>query len=219
MSLVHLPDVFFLRHGQTAWNAEKRYQGRKDIPLDDTGRAQADANGLFLRDILDEAGLDPERMKWTASPLGRARETIERVRKAFSPKSLPDIAFDSRLVEISYGDLEGRLQRDLSFEQMPPHGQRDDKFWYSRPQGGESFDDVSERVRAVIHEIDRPTVMVAHGGIVRVMRHVIAGDAQVDVVNWPVPQNGVMHFHKGKMRFIATPGLKSLQTDQAMGAD
>lgn len=217
MVLAHLPDIFFLRHGQTAWNAEKRYQGRKDIPLDAVGENQANANGVYLRQVLDEANFDPAQMAWTASPLIRARQTMDRVRRAFG--TLPAIAFDERLMEISYGDLEGQLQADLTFEQMPPHGQRDGDFWYSRPPGGESFDEVSERVRAAIHQIERPCVMVAHGGIVRVMRHIIAGESQRDVVNWPVPQNGIMHFHKGQMRFMPTPGLQDMHHDQAAGAD
>lgn len=206
MTLSHLPQIFFIRHGQTAWNAEKRYQGRKDIPLDDIGRGQADANGPFLAMLLNDAGLDPNECRWIASPMIRARETAQRVRAAFD-EDLPELAFDERLVEISYGELEGQLQADLTMDQMPPHGTRDESFWYSRPTGGESFDDVTERVRAVIHEIDRPTVMVAHGGIVRVMRHIIEDAKRVDVVNWPVPQDGIMRFVDGHMTFVPNPAL------------
>lgn len=209
MTLKHLPEIYFLRHGQTAWNAEKRFQGRKDIPLNDMGRQQADANGRFLVELLDRYEISPQSCRWLASPMLRARETAGRVRAAFD-KELPDLEFDERLVEISYGEFEGQLQADLTMEQMPPHGQRDENFWYSRPQNGESFDDVTERVRAVLHEIDRPTIMVAHGGIARVMRHMIEDARQVDVVNWPVPQDGIMRFKNGQMAFLPNPALAQL---------
>ncbi|MDP1731647.1 MAG: histidine phosphatase family protein, partial [Devosia sp.] len=45
------PELYFVRHGQTDWNAEGRYQGAKDVPLNDIGRGQADKNGMLLRDL------------------------------------------------------------------------------------------------------------------------------------------------------------------------
>src|SRR5690554_1025147 len=108
MSLVQWPDFYFARHGETDWNAERRYQGSRDIPLNARGQKQADANGVLLKLLLEEEGVDPAALTWHASPLSRARETMERMRAAFDGP-LPEILFDERLVEISFGDLEGRL--------------------------------------------------------------------------------------------------------------
>ena len=50
------PELYFIRHGETDWNREGRYQGSRDIPLNDKGRGQADRNGLLLRQLLQRAG-------------------------------------------------------------------------------------------------------------------------------------------------------------------
>ena len=60
--------IYFVRHGQTDWNAERRFQGQLDIPLNDTGRAQAARNGAALARVIgDSAGFD-----FVSSPLSRA---------------------------------------------------------------------------------------------------------------------------------------------------
>ena len=62
------PELYFIRHGQTNWNAEGRYQGSKDIPLNDIGRGQADKNGALLRELLRRDGRVPLDFAWYVSP-------------------------------------------------------------------------------------------------------------------------------------------------------
>src|SRR6478752_5939874 len=93
---------YILRHGQTDWNAEWRLQGQQDIPLNDLGRRQAQENGLRLKALARSFdGYD-----FVASPLGRARETMELARAA---AGLPPDAYriEDRLKEICFGDWEG----------------------------------------------------------------------------------------------------------------
>ena len=91
-----------IRHGQTDWNAIRRLQGQKDIPLNDFGRQQAVGNGKLLAQLLGEQATD---FDYVASPLGRTRETMELMRGAMGldPKAYRT---DDRLIEVSFGDWE-----------------------------------------------------------------------------------------------------------------
>jgi len=82
--------VLLVRHGQTAWNVERRFLGRTDVPLDELGRAQAARLGARLRPLAP--------LPVYASPLRRARETAETVGPA---RLVPGLA------EMDMGELEG----------------------------------------------------------------------------------------------------------------
>jgi broad specificity phosphatase PhoE len=93
-----------LRHGVTDWNAQGRFQGRTDIPLNDEGISQADAAALRLRNVrIDHV---------VASPLVRAARTAEI---AASSLAAP-LAIDDRLIECDFGSLEGRSIAEMMKE-------------------------------------------------------------------------------------------------------
>lgn len=87
--------LYFVRHGQTKWNAIDRLQGQSDIPLNETGVAQAES----LRDQIRERGLKFDAIY--ASPLQRVRKTAEII-----ADSQP-IIIDDRLNERNAGQFEG----------------------------------------------------------------------------------------------------------------
>jgi probable phosphoglycerate mutase len=98
------PLLYYIRHGETDWNREGRLQGQREIPINANGRAQARRSGEILRDLIArEPQTAPD---FVASPLGRARETMELVRAALGldPQSY---RVDERLTEISFGRWEG----------------------------------------------------------------------------------------------------------------
>jgi probable phosphoglycerate mutase len=204
MSMTDLPDIYFIRHGETKWNRESRYQGQRDIPLNATGRAQADANGRLLRDLLDRDGLDPLRMHWRASPMTRTRETLDRVRAAFTVP-LPEVIFDNRLIEVSFGIYEGRLLDEVG-EEGPAGirvvGERDESFWAYRPESGESYEELGNRVGPVLKELPGSSVIIAHGGVARVCRHLIEGISRKEAVNWRIPQDAILFFSAGTLRIV-----------------
>src|SRR5258708_35004355 len=96
------PVMYYIRHGETSWNADGRLQGVQDIPLNDLGRKQAANAGDILAGLFARDGRNERSMAFVASPLGRARSTMELVRGSLQ---LPphDYAIDDRLREIGYG--------------------------------------------------------------------------------------------------------------------
>jgi probable phosphoglycerate mutase len=183
------PDVtiYFIRHGETEWNAEARYQGQADIPMNARGRAQAARNGETLRPLLPEIA----KADYVASPLARARETMQIVRTVLG---LPpdDFRVDDRLTEAHYGDWQGTLAADLP--RLDAEGlnarTRDPFRW--RPHGGESYEDLMARAVPWLESIERNTVVVSHGGVSRVLRGHILGLDLKSVPLLDVPQDRVL---------------------------
>lgn len=203
MPVIDLPDFYLIRHGQTEWNREGRYQGQRDIPLNANGQAQADANGRLLRRLFDEQGTSPSAWHWRASPMIRVRETIQRVRAAFGLDN-DDVVFDARLREISFGVFEGQLAAELPDDPrgMRNVGLRDEAFWSYRPENGESYEDLTIRVQAALEDLPGPAIVAAHGGIARICRYLVEGINRREAVNWPPRQDAIMFFSKGKMTVI-----------------
>lgn len=154
--------LLLARHGETAWNASRRYQGQMDVPLHETGRNQADA----LANRLSGESIGAIY----ASDLQRAWETATAV-AAFH--DLP-VQADPRLREIAFGDWEG-----LTSEQIRERDPESLKAWYddplhASPPGGETLDQVARRAGAALAEMTannpgKTVLTVAHGGILRVL--------------------------------------------------
>ncbi len=164
--------IYHIRHGQTDWNAAGRLQGSKDIPLNERGRAQADANGRALAAHFAAEGRDPASLRWVASPLGRTRETMERVRAG---AGLEPAAYDlaPELREVSFGRFEGMTYAEIEAHAPAAHAAiRRDK-WNFLPPDGESYVMLADRVRAWIEATDGDLMMVSHGGVFRALRSVL----------------------------------------------
>jgi probable phosphoglycerate mutase len=154
--------LYVLRHGETAWNTERRMQGTKDSALTARGRQQAVAMGRTLRRELER---EPRRTRFLRSPLGRARETAEIVGAELGLDDT-DWRDDPRLSELGYGQWEGFSWKEievthptaLSDWRADPHG-------YC-PPGGETHVELRRRSTAVLSEIAASgtrTVVVGHG--------------------------------------------------------
>ena len=191
------PEFYFIRHGETDWNAEGRYQGSKDIPLNARGRGQAALNGKLLRTLLERANRASTDFDWYVSPLSRTRETMDKVRAAIG-EPLPVVTIDPRLIEISFGIYEGHLHTELASGAMAIAGERVASFWDFRPPEGESYADVAKRVLDFGASLTGPSIIVSHGGILRVLRALIEGFPHERAVNWFPPQDSVVHFTEGK---------------------
>ena len=154
--------LYMLRHGETAWNTERRMQGSKNSDLTARGRVQALAMGRTLRRELDR---EPGPTLFLRSPLGRTRETSEIIGQelGLSPSDWRD---DIRLAELSYGSWEGFSWAEIEIDhptaladwRADPHG-------YC-PPGGETHADLRLRCETMLAEIaatNTRTVVVSHG--------------------------------------------------------
>jgi len=151
--------MYLARHGETAYNAEGRFQGQGAVPLNDNGRAQAAA-------LAEEAVAYEFAVLW-CSPLLRTRETADVVarRIGLTPRE------DPRLMETDAGDWTDRSFAEIQAE-APAEFERfqtgDPSFAFP---GGESFAQQGVRVAAAFHDIkrgDAPALIVCHGGVIRI---------------------------------------------------
>lgn len=181
--------IYAIRHGQTDWNAEDRFQGARDIPLNDVGRAQARGNGRRLAEELGSAITD---FDFVASPLGRTRETMELIRAELGLQ-VSDYRTDDRIIEVCFGDWETRTLEELSLDQADAVAQRDADKWHFIPPGSdaESYEILSWRVASWLSTVERPTICVCHGGVIRSLFKLVGQLPAEDAVVMPVHQDRI----------------------------
>ncbi len=191
------PTIYFIRHGQTDWNAQGRFQGQRDIPINATGRAQARCNGEMLKGLLTR----PDDYAYIASPLARARETMEIIRRTMG-LTAHGYEVDGRLSEVSYGAWEGYTTLEIK-ELIPKdrRRRRDDKFGFTPPQG-ESYAMLLDRVLAWLPYVERDSVVVAHGGVIRVLMHHLGGLNVEEAVNSVIPQDRIFRWDGDKTEWL-----------------
>lgn len=142
---------FLVRHGETEWNRLRKIQGVSDIPLNDTGRAQAAALGDILA---------PHRFDLiVSSPLSRAFETAQILA---SKLGMPAPLVIDTLVERNYGEAEGSNGADLDVRYPPG----------TEIPGREDRAEVTRRAVSTLHDLamrhpEADILAVAHGGLIR----------------------------------------------------
>ena len=192
------PTIYYIRHGETAWNAEGRFQGSRDIPLNDLGRTQAVAAGGILADLLVRDGREASSMPFVASPLGRARLTMELMRGTL--KLPPDqYAVDDRLREIGYGHWEGLTLPEMKRHDAATFASRDQDKWGTAAPAGESYASVTLRMREWFDSLLVDTVTVAHGGTMRALMVALGIAAPLEAAETPIGQGVVYVFNDGGM--------------------
>jgi broad specificity phosphatase PhoE len=158
-------NLLLVRHGETTWNREGRYQGRTDVPLSSEGEAQAQRLGARLAGLPIAIAL--------ASPLERTRNTAAAILGDRGVK----LELDEALIEISHGQWEGQLASDIEISHAEMFGT-----WRSRPErnvpagpGAETLGDVEERAWPVLVRTcarlagDETALLVAHDAVNRVL--------------------------------------------------
>jgi probable phosphoglycerate mutase len=163
-----MPTIYYMRHGETDWNVEGRLQGGIDTPLNELGLAQAAHAGRVLADLFAGQRLQASNLAFVASPLQRARVTMDIVRAELK---LPPAgyAIDDRLREIGYGHWEGSTLAQARVSHPELYANRERNKWGALPPGGESYASVQLRMRDWYESLQADTVAVAHGGTARAL--------------------------------------------------
>jgi broad specificity phosphatase PhoE len=187
------PTIYYIRHGETSWNAEGRLQGARDIALNDLGRRQAAQAGGILAGLLARDGHDKARIPYVASPLARARATMELVRGVLQlPRQ--DYAVDDRLREIGYGQWEGSTLAEMQLADPAFYARRLTDKWSLAPEGGETYASVQLRMRDWYDQLSGDTVAVAHGGTARALMVALGFETAQSAADLPIAQGAVYVF-------------------------
>jgi len=161
--------IIAIRHGETAWNVDTRIQGQLDVPLNDTGRWQAQrlARALAAREPIDVV---------YSSDLLRAWETA----RAVSETTGAPVVTDEGLRERGFGVFQGKTFAEIeaSLPEEALRWRKRDPFW--APDGGESLTAMRRRVVETLHTLaSRHTgeqiVLVAHGGVMDLLYRAATG--------------------------------------------
>ena len=175
------PRLLLVRHGETDWNRQGRFQGQIDIPLNENGRAQAAAAGDFLRKVAFQRAY--------TSSMSRPRQTAEGILRHHPGVPLTSVR---DLVEIGHGEWEGCLESEISQgwgELLAA--------WKSAPEtvqmpDGETIHDVWDRslrgwntIAASLHS-DETALVVAHDAVNKTILCALLGLSPGDI--WAVKQ-------------------------------
>ncbi|MBR1925468.1 MAG: histidine phosphatase family protein [Clostridia bacterium] len=178
--------IYFVRHGATSWNENvdengnknPRYQGRKDLSLNEKGISQAKEVAQKLQGInFDEV---------FCSPLKRAKETCEIIYD-------DNIIFDDRIIERDFGELTGKTKKDFDYAGFWNLSGKQDY------QGAETIKDVEKRVFDFLDELkqdsDKNILIVAHSGIGRIMMSYFYGvPKDGNYLNYDIKNGQVLQF-------------------------
>ena len=193
--------VYFLRHGQTWWNAEKRMQGQVNVPLNEEGRRQA----RRAAELLPPVGL------CLTSPLDRARETA---RLALAGANTPMVN-EPLLIEQAYGVAEGRSQTAAYDDPNDPmyfYGRAPER--YCPPVGAESFEALRLRAQAFLRKRLLPlegrfdaVLVSAHGALLCAVFGEMLGTPLSDFWQNLLPHGGVraLAVENGRCRLLEAP--------------
>lgn len=167
--------LYLVRHGETDWNREKRFQSRNDVPLNATGLAQAAA----IRDELRRRGVEFDLAR--CSPMGRAVQTAQIILEGTGVELVVEPLF----IELDFGKFDGRLESELRQEYGSRFDAwRDSQYTTPPPAGGEDIVSAAVRVQPALDKLLLPAtqgdvLVVAHQAVNMAMKVAISGKQDV----------------------------------------
>ncbi|WP_425038532.1 histidine phosphatase family protein [Primorskyibacter sp. S187A] len=183
--------ILVLRHGETEWNAEGRWQGASNSPLTALGRAQAEAQGRIL------SALDLSLYDIRVSPQGRAFQTAGIALAGL----VQNLHTDTRLREIGVGAWTGKVRAEMQavgeVREDTPDGPL---ALYDFAPGGEGFKALRVRCFDFLNALENPTICVTHGITSRMLRAIAMDLPTAEIGNLPGGQGVVYAVENGVHR-------------------
>ena len=158
--------LLIVRHGQTDWNIDRRFQGQTDIPLNSEGITQAQA---IARHLTHE-----KLATIYSSNLQRAWQTAEIIQQALSRDRQPPLIAEPRLREMCFGEWEGLRYEEIQARQPQQLRRWETDLENTAPPGGETLLVVAERVQEAFKTLalahpDGSVLLVGHGGSLQLL--------------------------------------------------
>lgn len=203
-------EIYFVRHGQTVWNVEKRFQGLSDSPLTDLGITQAKLLGEKLKDINFD--------KFYSTSLKRANDTANYIKG----KREQEVEIFDDFIEISMGDMEGMQHEE--FKKLYPKQVKN--FFFNQLEydptlyHGESFIELRERVIKGLNkfvELNRKyerVLVVSHGATLKTLLHYISGKNISTLSDEAIPKNTsytIVKYENGKFEITDFSNVSHLE--------
>ncbi|ACB95054.1 histidine phosphatase family protein [Beijerinckia indica] len=192
--------IYLVRHGQTEFNAQGRFQGQVDSPLTARGKDQARQIGGMLRRLIE-----PDHAIVFASPLGRTKQTAHILAEAAGIRQ--EIVFDPGLMEIGMGCWEGLTNSEIEANWPDARSGFSRNEWYFHSPDGERYEAFSDRLEGALHRVTSHSctsrIIVSHGVASRVLRGLYANLPRDEALSLETPQDAMFQLTEGQINRIA----------------
>ncbi|ATP40888.1 phosphoglycerate mutase family protein [Solibacillus sp. MA9] len=178
--------IYLLRHGETVFNTQGRYQGELNSPLTDNGIEQVERNAKLLKIIIG----DPNEWRIVSSPLGRALQSTEIICETIG-YDIKKVEKDNRLSEVAVGSWAGLTSKEIELSWPNLFNNTDLYGWFFNSPDGESYEAVENRLTAWLDSVkNEPKVIaISHGLTGRILRGIYSGMQKDDALKLEVSQD------------------------------
>ncbi|MFJ7736496.1 histidine phosphatase family protein [Lysinibacillus sp. NPDC097287] len=192
--------IYLLRHGETVFNTQGRYQGELDSPLTEVGIDQVRQNADMLKSILG----NPNEWKVVSSPLGRALQSTKIICETIC-YDYRKVETDHRLSEVAVGEWAGLTTKEI--EHSWPNLVKDTNAfsWFFNAPKGDSYDKVVSRLTDWLESIkhDQKVIAISHGLTGRVLRGIYAEMDKEQALKLEVSQDVFFKLSNKKIQKIS----------------
>ncbi len=185
--------IILLRHGETLWNTEQRFQGHRDSSLTQRGIEQAKNSGFTLQRTMGKT------TRLVCSPLGRCRQTVAEIARVIEFDA-DQIEYDERVKERSFGQWEGHTLSDVKTNDAQSYRLTQENRWDVPPPDGESYAMVAKRLSSWLNDIQgQSVVLVSHGCAGRILRGIYAGLTPEEMYSLDEPHEAIYKLENNKI--------------------